>query len=224
MKSEGGRRKAERSLACDRDWADRRRGMTLFELLLVLVLLVVVASLAAPLLDGSFASVRLRRGTDQVLAAWSQARAHAIESGQIYQFRFRPEDRQYRVEPWSAGLERDALAVEEALDAAEITAEEAELKNWQEELALPEEIVFNKAESVAKDEFGERSVTRLDQESTDDWSAPILFYPDGTTSVASLLLKNSKGLFRRATLRSLTGVGRASDLLTREEVDRNHSP
>ena len=52
-----------------RDPTDRR-AMTLFEILLVLVLLVVVSSLAAPLFDGGFATVRLRRGTDQVLAAW----------------------------------------------------------------------------------------------------------------------------------------------------------
>lgn len=211
---------------------DRRSAMTLFELLLVLVLLVIVASLAAPLFEGSFSSVRLRRGADQVLAAWSEARTHAIESGRIYQFRFKPEEGAYRVDPWSGGLEPDTLE-SDALVVDSVTTddgtndgtdEEIELANWRYQSQLPENILFNSAESVTADEFGQRTLTRLDQNSMTEWSAPILFYPDGTTSEASLLLKNSKGLFRRATLRSLTGVGRASDLLTRGDVDRLKTP
>jgi len=77
----------------NRDLKDCRRGMTLFELLLVLMLLVVVGSLAVPLFEGSFASIRLRRGTDRVLATWTQARRQAIDSGLIYQFRFQPAGR-----------------------------------------------------------------------------------------------------------------------------------
>ena len=82
--------------------------MTLVELLLVLALLVVVGSLAAPLYEGSFSSLRLRRGTDQVLASWSEARTHAIEAGKIYQFRFEPEGGKYRVDPWAGGLELES--------------------------------------------------------------------------------------------------------------------
>jgi len=220
MKAEGGRWKAEGSRTDSRDLTDRRSAMTLF----VLALLVIVGSLAAPLYEGSFSSIRLRRGADQILATWSEARTHAIESGQIYQFRFKPEESAYRVDPWSGGLEPSTLKTESLLvdttNTNEKTAEEIELANWKYETQLPEKIVFDTAESVSEDELGQRRLTRLDQDSMTEWSAPILFFPDGTTSEASLLLKSSKGLYRRATLRALTGVGRASDLLSREEVDR----
>src|SRR5687768_6658103 len=58
-----------------------RRGLTLIELLLVLVLLVVMGSLVMPVFTGGFASVRLRRAGDQVMTRWANARARAVESG-----------------------------------------------------------------------------------------------------------------------------------------------
>ncbi len=245
MKAVGGRRKAEASLLPTRSTNERptradytiraaaRIGcspaaMTLFELLLVLVLLVVVGSLAAPLFEGSFSSIRLRRGTDQVVASWSQARTHAIESGQIYQFRFEPEGNDYRIDAWSGGIEPDLDETELATTSAarandELTLEERELAEWKLEASLPEEIVFSSAQSVSLDELGQRTATQLGQDNTTQWSAPILFFPDGTTSDASLLLQSGKKLYRRATLRALTGVARTSDLLSREEVDRFQS-
>ncbi len=212
-----------------RDPKGRRRGMTLVELLLVLVLLVLVGSLSAPLFEGSFATVRLRRGTDQVLAAWSEARTRSIEAGLIYQFRFQPEGNKFRVERWTGGLDEDplledssALETEDAEAVAEqtgVSTEEAELAGWTLEATLPEQISFSSAEGVSKDETGQRQVTRLDQATTTEWSEPILFYPDGRTAAASLLLKNNKEVYCRATLRSLTGVGRASEILGRDEVN-----
>ncbi len=221
MKAECGRRKAEGGREDSRDFLSRRNAMTLFELLLVLVLLVVIASLATPLFESSFSSIRLRRGTDQVVACWSEARTHAIEAGRIYQFRFQPEGRNYRVDPWLGGVDPDTLERDETITTNDQnTQEEIELADWKHAEALPEGIAFSTAESVATDELGQRSVARLDLDQTTGWSAPILFFPDGSTYSASLLIKNKKKLFRRATLRALTGVARASNFLTREEVDR----
>ncbi len=232
MKAEGGKRKAEGIAPFSgdlhsRDLTGRRSAMTLVELLLVLVLLVVIGSLAAPLYEGSFSSLRLRRGTDQVLASWSEARTHAIEAGKIYQFRFEPEGGKYRVDPWAGGLELESPEDERFETSRNTTEdqtlEEREFANWKLEESLPEEIVFSSAESVTEDQLEQRTVTRLDQESNTEWSSPILFYPDGSTSDASLLIKSGKELYRRATLRALTGVARASELLSREEVDRQQS-
>ncbi len=235
MKAESGKRKAEGNTTPSRDATHRRiaanlnatnlnSGMTLVELLLVLVLIVVLSSLAAPLFEGSLASVRLRGGSDQMLAAWSQARTHAIESGKAYQFRFEPEGSNYRVDPWLGGIDPETLEDDTTLNTLGRTEAEIELEDWKLEASLPEAILFSSAKSVLADENGEPSVTRLDQETTTaKWSAAILFYPDGTTSTASLLLENGRGLFRRATLRALTGVGRVSDVLSREEVGRLES-
>lgn len=211
----------------------RRRAMTLVELLLVLVLLVIVGSLAAPLFEGSFSSVRLRRGADQVLATWSDARTHAIEAGRVFQFRFKPDGNSYRVDPWTGGLESDPAlqssttlgsTTNETQAAASIATgvsdEEQELLDWKLEKALPEQITFSDAESLSEDAAGVRQVTKLNLGVTSEWSAPILFFPDGRTSSASLLLKNNNDVYCRATLRSLTGVGRASEILSRDQINR----
>lgn len=223
MKAEGRGRKAKGPRASSRDLTDRRRAITLFELLLVLVLLVVVGGLSAPLFEGSFASIRLSRGTDQIIATWSQARTHTIEAGEIFQFRFQPDGSDYRVDPWLGGLDPDTRENEELLVDPDKTKAELEFANWKHEASLPEGITFSTAETVTTDELGQRSLSRLAQDQISEWSEPILFYPDGTTSTASLLLKNSKGLLRRATLRGLTGMARSSDFLTQEEVDRLRS-
>src|SRR5436853_7058047 len=78
------------------------RGVTLMELLLVLVLLVVAGSLTIPAITGAFSSVRLRRAGDAIVARFAEARAQAIETGLPYQFRFTPETGKYRLEPWAA--------------------------------------------------------------------------------------------------------------------------
>jgi len=205
------------STSNSRDPTDRR-GMTLFEILLVLVLLVVVSSLAAPLLDGGFATVRLRRGADQVVAAWAEARVQSIQTGQTHQFSFRSDSGLYRVEPWQA-LPDSATAADTSLAAPDPNAS-AQSEWLPYEAELPEEIEFAEGDSLTIDDANERTVETLNQGNSTNWSAPILFFPDGSTSSASLLLKNERRLFQRITLRALTGVARVSQVLTTDELDQ----
>ena len=180
-------------------------GMTLVELLLVLVLLVVVASLAVPVLEGSFASVRLKRAADQVMTDFSQARTHAIESGQVYQFRFKPRGNGYRVDTWRR-----------TMDGNDPASESTEL--WSLEKELPVQVTFDSGRLAERTESGQHQAISLGDSS--EWSAPVFFFPDGSTSTASVLLKNQRQHFQRITLRALTGVARASDLLSEEEAER----
>lgn len=223
MNAAGGQQPIRVNRDAEVDQTPRHSGITLFELLLVLVLLVVVGSMSAPLFEGSFASIRLQRGADQVLAAWTRARTQAIESGQTYQFRFQPQQNVYRIEPWLSGVVEEEPDLNELLTTTADSDDQVELKTWTLESTLPEEIVFADSNRLESDEGGVRTVIRLDQESSAEWSLPILFFPDGSTSTASLLVKNSKEIFCRLTLRPLTGVARKSGLLTREEADRLQS-
>ncbi len=182
-----------------------RRALTLFEVLLVLVLLVIVGSLTMPLFEGGFASVRLKRATDQVLTAWSETRARAIETGEIQQFRFQSESGNYRSEPWYP---------EESLPTIEEPATPVA------DVVLPEQVVFVEGNVQVFEPTAGPQVTPMGQGGTGIWSSPILFFPDGSTSAATVLLRNEKQIFQRATLRALTGTGRASELLSREEAER----
>jgi Tfp pilus assembly protein FimT len=200
-----------------RDPTDRR-AMTLFEILLVLVLLVIVGSLAAPLFDGSFASLRLRRGADQVQAAWMEARLQAIQTGRTHQFLFQPDSGVYRVEQWqviqdSAGMADLSLAASDPNRSAR-----TDWLPYQAE--LPEEIKFVEGDALMLDAANERTVETLNQVGGAGWSAPILFFPDGTTSAASVVLRNERRLSQRVTSRALTGVARVSDVLTEDQLEQ----
>ncbi len=213
-------------------------GMTLVEILVVLALLVVIGGLIVPVFQGSIASVRLRRAGDQVVTGWSRARAEAIESGQPYQFRFTPDTGTFVIEPWTgllgsegssaagtttAGATSTSTATKDTSttsSSTSSTAASAETSSSVTNTALPDEIVFQSGELAVEDfQSGERSVAAL-QDAGESLSTPILFFPDGTASEASILLTNGKKQFVRVTLRGITGVGRASEVLSQEELQR----
>ena len=185
--------------------------MTLFELLLVLVLLVVIASFAKPIFDGAFASLKLQRAGDKVIAAWSELRILAIQTGQPHQFQFQPESGHYRLEPWYGYLVDP--------DTQQMLGNQgASYGDWEPyEAELPEEIEFYQGDSLSRENGDVAEVVSLSAGGTSGWSEPIIFFPDGSTTRASLLLQNQKDLVLRITLRPLTGVGRASEVMTMDE-------
>ena len=204
---------------------DSRSGLTLLEMLLVIALITILASLAMPLFEESFESIRLRQGTDQVIAIWSRTRSAAIESGQIHLFRYQAQTGDYRVEPLHTESEApDRLPPERVTTGAKFT--ESSSAAWFDEngsaifeASLPESIIIRTGESLdtrqGEDAAGGQSdkeaTTRpLDNRADREWSAPILFYPDGTTSDASLLVE-SRRQQQRVTLRGLTGVARTGE-------------
>lgn len=76
-----------------------RPAFTMLEIVLVMVILIVLASLAYPTLSGMYADVRVKAAADQVRAAWTEARANAIEGGRNYRFAVQPGTGQFRVAP-----------------------------------------------------------------------------------------------------------------------------
>jgi prepilin-type N-terminal cleavage/methylation domain-containing protein len=211
-------------------------GMTLVELLVVLALLVVIGSIVVPVFTGSFSSVRLRRAGDQIITRWSQARARAIETGEVFQFTYTPDSGTYQVGPWlavvadSMGAAGSTSATTRSTSATVATATSTDVNQSAttatnenptgQNVALPDKITFKSGEIAVEDALtAERQVTSL-QSRDDAVTTPILFFPDGTTSQASIVIGNDRNQFVRLTLRGLTGVGRATDILSQEEVQR----
>lgn len=206
--------------------APPRTGVTLFELLLVLVLLVIAGSLAIPAISGAFASVRLRRAGDAILAHWAQARARAVESGLPYQFTFTPETGDFRLEPWDGAPLDDRRATSRPASASsgQAASTSASAGTSLEDSAvvaatLPEPIVFQGGQRATVDPLS--GAERVDALRTvgAKTSTPVLFFPDGSASQATVVLQNDQSQYVRLTIRGLTGVARASAVLTREEMD-----
>jgi len=80
------------------------RGMTLLELILVLLILSTVLAMAAPSLRGFFASRRIDDAAVQILALTKLARSQAISDGVVYRLNFDTRDRTYWLSAQKAGV------------------------------------------------------------------------------------------------------------------------
>src|SRR5262249_46829411 len=85
-----------------------RRGFTLLEMILVLALVVILASLVYPSYTAMQRSYRLEGAADEAKAGMITARAQAIEEGRPYRFAVVPGKGNYRVAPdspdfWGSG-------------------------------------------------------------------------------------------------------------------------
>lgn len=192
-----------------------RPGFSLVEVLLVLTLLVIIGGLVWTATDYPIVGQRLRRAADRVQAVWSKARVEAMTSGRIQLFRYAPNTGRFDVETRSgfgfyAGQNSQDAANEQATPLA---AADSELAN--DENSLPQGIIF----VASATEMDSRAAAVLEDESTGgaatQWSEPILFYPDGTTSNARLVLSTEEGRCVELSLRGLTGVATAGDPFNR---------
>jgi prepilin-type N-terminal cleavage/methylation domain-containing protein len=209
-----------------------RRGMTLLELMLVLALLVVVGAMAMPALKGPFANQRLRKAGEMIRVEWNRARIQAMKTGQIQMFRYETDGKVFYVQPYLTEqdyLEADAMestardpsmaAQATGTSGAAMPGAAASVQPQLRQRELPDGVIF----AGGYFESDSRSA-QIQQESqaalmaAGNQVAPILFYPDGTTSDAELILSNDQQLFVRVTLRSLTGIAKVSDLMNANEL------
>jgi len=194
-----------------------RRAVTLLELLLTLSLLVALMALAWPALDGPLARQRLRSAADQVRARWGQARVQAMSTGQTYLFRCVVNSDRYTIECRSGPeFVADAIDVEGTEGFAEDSDDSADTQ--KSEYTLPEKVTFVAGEA-SQDARAQTVDYGTDSPggSEEDWSEPILFYPDGTTSTARLVLRNQRDYCIELSLRGLTGATRVGDTYAAEE-------
>lgn len=209
-----------------------RDAFTLIELLLVLAIVVAIMAVAMPAIHAPLENYRLRKAAELIQARWAKARNEAIRSGQTMVFRFQQNQNLFQIAPWIT----DADLVESSLLAGDANLQSlafapaagtgmavgggttitSALVKLEE---LPENVIFVGFDSAATPrDVAVASQMQAGSFSSDGWSAPILFYPDGTSSTVRLVLANSRGQFIMIKLRGLSGVGEISDLLTAEEL------
>lgn len=195
-------------------------GFTLFELMLVLAVLVMLASLSWPAIEGILHGTRLRAAGDQIRGAWGAARVDAVESGEIVVFRFALGGNQYRIERWAADADA-SLDEDRGKDEQRKSAPVEGKRNQGAQ--LPEGIDFAENQTLAEAGADQRAAASAalagaSAESEAGWSAPIVFYPDGTASGAQVILKGEGDVYLALRLRGVTGGSTASELLSEEEL------
>jgi prepilin-type N-terminal cleavage/methylation domain-containing protein len=191
-----------------------RRGFTLFEILVVLALLVVIAGMMMPAIANSLSHARLTSGGEMVRAAWGKARLAAMQAGEAYVFRYEEGGSRYQIAQLAALSAEGAaeLNVLPALSEEDEEYAEADMLRLSKS-RLPTEVVFAQGQVAAVPQAASPAMA-----AQGGWSQPILFYPDGTTSDAAVLVANADGETLRVTLRGLTGISRAGEIGQEQEL------
>jgi len=177
----------------------RPGGFTLVEVILVLSLLVIVASVSMPYLNKSFSRAHLNAATDILRDALNRGRLTAMQSGEVQAFRCEPKGARFQL------LVLDKLSLPESSVPPPDNTDGEHSENDILRLApprLPDNLIFADAEVAASNQVG----AMLGKSKDDSWSMPILFNPDGTTSDASILLQSDQRRTIRITLRGVTGL------------------
>jgi len=176
--------------------AGRRSAFSLLELMLVLAIVLVVAALAVPAVNGTISNQAIASGTDRVRVAMGQARVQSIRSGKVFAFFYQRNGQWFDVAP----LENHSQLSGRQKSNNQQTVQNREISdNW-----LPRQVRFV-AGQTQLDSRSEISKEANDATSLD----AVLFYPDGTSQDAKLYLQDDQGRLMAVELRGLTGLAKS---------------
>jgi prepilin-type N-terminal cleavage/methylation domain-containing protein len=215
----------------------RQNGLTLLEVMLVLGLIVVIASFCWPAINRAFASQRLKKSADIVRTQLCKSRVKAMSSDRIVLFRYEMGGARFRIDQLT-----DATSFENTFDGATPDAEtlkNSALANTNDQStttatgasindnypsgdgqhSLPKGIIFHACE-IENDSRAMTANVGQDSNLPNDamWSAPIYFYPDGTSSSARMQICNERNLTIELALRGMTGVVKVGEITAAEGV------
>lgn len=198
----------------------RREGFTLLELMLVLGILVALAGISWPALRGPAANARLQDAGRQLRADWASARLDAMEQGTAFAWRYAPEGSSFTRMPYAAPTWAVAQEDRAALRSNQSPRGETTMTVVGR---LPDNVTFAGPEAY-EELYDGTFAEDLEQSSLDspmledsastssglgsmnEWSDPVMFYPDGTTSDSMVVLRDEGGRTLRIALRGITGT------------------
>lgn len=194
-----------------------RSGLTLLEVLLVLAVMVLMAAVTMPILNGTFEGRKLRRAADVIRADWGRARVQAIRTGVEWAFVYEPGTGRYTIAQYSP--------YQPPTIPSSITPEEQRNFDYGDGL-LPVGVRFDQGQTASDS----RSDALLGDGGGSGGGAggatgaggtaasgggpmTILFYPDGTAQQTQLRLVNDRNWYVQLDLRGLTGTASVSEVL-----------
>jgi hypothetical protein len=200
----------------------RRGGHSMMELVIVMSVLAGMATLSWPVISSPLRKSRLHAAGQELSTAFAKARLKAMQSGVPQTFRVQWDSAKYQVLP--ALLEEATNAAEAEATrlslSPEVTTQDAERSPLTEvtdfemqERALADGIVF-----VLPEERGSSVTPEETLADEGGWSELTVFYPDGSTTSALVLLKGDEDFCVEVSLSSLTGRARIGEI-HREESD-----
>lgn len=169
-----------------------RSGYTLIEILLALaVMIVLMAMVSAPVME-NWRDQRTGASTEDVRSLLAGTRILALDRDETWQFVFEPGGTRYLRVPHSTATEA----------ASSTTANQGKKSG-----TLPPDITFGESEGVASTVESNllAGLSDAGELSGISWSAPVLFYSDGTSTDTNFEIVDVYGNARTVSVRELTG-------------------
>ncbi|RLS56636.1 MAG: prepilin-type N-terminal cleavage/methylation domain-containing protein [Planctomycetota bacterium] len=176
----------------------RRPGFTLFELMIVLAVLAIIAGMSWPRMMRYIEENQLKDNTETVRRELAATRMLAIDSGLTYQFRYEPGKRAFIILPHDRPESpSDEKAPEDRPKVKTVSGE------------LAEDCSFAPATDITGgerlDDLWLSLLSNGAQYSETVWSAPILFRPNGEGQTRHLTVRDTTGRSITLHVRGLTG-------------------
>ena len=190
-----------------------RTGHTLIELLLVLAILAMAMAMAIPTYESMVSGRRLQNSAESLEVQLQEARVKAMRTGQSQVFRFDVGASTYTCEPWLSGAEElnsgPGAAMQSLSGQILETSSSPGSLGSQVDVSkgskkLEEGIVFASA-NTANDSRTAYAQVQEGGATAVGGNTPVMFYPDGTSTTAEIVVQDSEGRQRTIQLRGLTG-------------------
>jgi Tfp pilus assembly protein FimT len=217
----------------------RRSGLTLFELILVLIILVTLAAIAFPTLEAMVSSRRLQQSAERLQNELLEARVEAMKTGQAQVFRATINGNTYTIEPWLSGNEDSDASAGATVMSASGVVETERTSTGQVALSsisadgdakqLDNDVQFMGIETLVDarnaleiQKSGETvPMAGVGTAVSGGISSPLLVYPDGSSTTAQIILADSRGRRMAIQLRGVTG---RSSIVRLATVDASSIP
>ena len=183
-----------------------RPAFTLGELLLVMAVLIIVIGVTTPSINRMFQRQALDRGADRLRAAMGKARISAIKNGDVYAVFISRGGNWYDVGPYANSQTQIARA------QRDVAFVERQGNSSFEDNMLPRGVSFASSDA-ASDSRSEELIAEYGAQG--NGLQQVLFYPDGTSQDASVIVQNESGGLIEVQLRGLTGISKSVRLKQR---------
>jgi prepilin-type N-terminal cleavage/methylation domain-containing protein len=213
------------------------RGLTLIEVLLVLAILVIFASFIWPAISTAFSNQVLLKAADKIRMQWGKARVAAMNSGQVVLFRYELNGGKFRLDhindansfddssnradfPENESPSNESPSNESPSNSVDSTSNAvagndspySKYLSAKDVNSLPSKVVFLVGTIENDSRTTALNVDSSIQNDGANWSPPIFFYPDGTTSNARLQISNERNRVIELSLRGMTGVVKVGEI------------
>ena len=187
--------------------SDQRRGFTLMEITLVLIIIVAAAAIAAPMFQSTMKRERLRKGGELIAADWTRTRAVAIQDGETQVWLCQVGSNSFsRSSYTTSGMTTADAAATVAATTTATPLDAGSSDSFGQDLPTGvsvSELLVTEADSVIN--------MAPNTSSNSGGSATVFFYPDGTSSSARITVADDEQSMS-IIMNGVSGTVRVSDI------------